>query len=340
LPREADLGGSHARSGQAHNQQFHAGVKDASDGAFVTIFQSLRSTVESIHGTPLLSYIVSVSERSLLVIDSDPAVHELLAGALNREDRKIQNVYDGREALSYLRANPCDLVLAGQGGNGSDGMRLVRKIRGIQPEVRIIVTGEQSAERAIDAMRARAYSYFHKPLAAGALAEMVHQALESSAWQNDIKILSARREWISMEVRCKLEAAERAVHLIGELIGEMPQEIWEDVATAFRELLLNAIEHGGKSDARKRVLVKLLRTARSLIVHVQDPGKGFSLESLHHSALCNPEDSPTRHVEIRAETGQRPGGFGILMARNLVDELLYNERGNEVMFVKYLDREK
>lgn len=29
-------------------------------------------------------------------------------------------------------------------------------------------------------------------------------------------------------------------------------------------------------------------------------------------------------------------GFGILMTRNLVDELVYNQRGNEVLFVKYL----
>jgi anti-sigma regulatory factor (Ser/Thr protein kinase) len=41
-------------------------------------------------------------------------------------------------------------------------------------------------------------------------------------------------------------------------------------------------------------------------------------------------------VEVRAERGQRPGGFGILMTRSLVDELVYNQRGNEVLFVKYL----
>jgi len=188
-------------------------------------------------------------------------------------------------------------------------------------------------------MRARAFGYVHKPLAPGAVAEIVHQALESHSWQNDVKILSGRPEWISLEIRCKLEAAERAVHLIGELETGIPPEVWDDTATAFRELLLNAIEHGGKSDARKRVQVKLLHTARALVVHLQDPGKGFSLESLQHSALGNPEDSPTRHVEIRAETGKRPGGFGILMARNLVDELLYNERGNEVVFVKYLKQQ-
>ena len=79
-----------------------------------------------------------------------------------------------------------------------------------------------------------------------------------------------------------------------------------------------------------------MRTAKSLIVQILDPGKGFSLNSLPHAAISNPEDSPIRHVEVRVESGQRPGGFGILMTRNLVDELIYNERGNGVMFVKYL----
>jgi len=75
-----------------------------------------------------------------------------------------------------------------------------------------------------------------------------------------------------------------------------------------------------------------------VIVHIHDPGKGFSLDLLPHAAISNPEDSPTKHVEVRANEGRRPGGFGILMTRNLADELLYNERGNAVLFVKYLDR--
>ena len=279
-----------------------------------------------------------MSERSLLVVDADPAVHQLVSDTLKRDPQTIENVSNGREALDQLKVRPFDLVMAPHGHNGSDGMKLLRRIRAIRPDAKIIVTGEPSARFALDAMRARAYSYIHKPLAPAPLAEIIHQALESSSWEKDVKVLSARPEWIAMEVRCKLEAAERAVHLIGELEPDLPAEVWEDVAAAFRELLLNAIEHGAKSDARKRVRVSLLHTSRSLVVHMRDPGKGFSLQTLQHSALSNPEDAPTRHVEIRAEQGQRPGGFGILMARNLVDELLYNERGNEVAFIKYLEQ--
>jgi hypothetical protein len=52
--------------------------------------------------------------------------------------------------------------------------------------------------------------------------------------------------------------------------------------------------------------------------------------------VSNSEDEPFRHVLVRNEKGIRPGGFGILMTRNFADELLYNAKGNEVMFIKYL----
>ena len=61
-------------------------------------------------------------------------------------------------------------------------------------------------------------------------------------------------------------------------------------------------------------------------------------QSKKHSALANPPDEPFRHIAEREATGMRPGGFGILMAKELVDDLLYNEQGNEVLLIKYLDK--
>ena len=40
---------------------------------------------------------------------------------------------------------------------------------------------------------------------------------------------------------------------------------------------------------------------------------------------------------MRNLQGLRPGGFGILIARNMVDEMIYNGRHNEVVLIKYLD---
>jgi hypothetical protein len=50
----------------------------------------------------------------------------------------------------------------------------------------------------------------------------------------------------------------------------------------------------------------------------------------------NPDDDPLHHVAVREERGLRAGDFGILMTKQLVDELVYNKRHNELMFVKFL----
>lgn len=274
--------------------------------------------------------------RRLLVYDTDPAIHELVAPVLQRDGRSIQDVYDRHEALEVLRHNDCDLVLAGQGRNGDDCLKLLRRMRSIRPEAKVILAGGRDRDGVLAAIRERVYAYFHKPISAGPLADMVQLALDATAWRDDIKVVSARPEWITLDVRCKLEAAERTTQFIREMLTDLEPHTAEDIAAAFRELLINAVEHGGRSDPSKRVRTSLLRTERAVITHIADPGKGFSLEALPHAAISNPDDSPTRHIGYREEQGQRPGGFGILMSRHLVDELLYNERGNAVLSVKYL----
>ena len=74
-----------------------------------------------------------------------------------------------------------------------------------------------------------------------------------------------------------------------------------------------------------------------LLYRIADPGTGFNIEDLPHAAIGGPPDDPVAHMHVREQKGIRPGGFGLLMVRGSVDELLYNEKRNEVVFVKYLD---
>jgi two-component system, OmpR family, response regulator len=274
--------------------------------------------------------------RNILVMDADQAVHRSLEGLLGKDSQRVSSAYDTTGAMERLRRLPFDVILAAQGNNGMDGLKLARAVRSIQPDARIILTGDKGSAGAIRALRAPAYAYFHKPLPEAPLADMVQRALESGPWRQDIRLISARPEWVECTVRCKLDAAERLTSFVREIESDLAGGACEDVTGAFEELLLNAIEHGGGSDPRKKVRVALVRMAHAVAGYIQDPGKGFSIKLLPHAAVCNPDDLPIRHVEIRAAHGQRPGGFGIMMARNLVDELVYNEPGNRVLFVKYL----
>ena len=111
----------------------------------------------------------------------------------------------------------------------------------------------------------------------------------------------------------------------------------ESVAHAFRELLTNAIEWGGKLDPTRKVRISCVRAKRMLLYRIADPGEGFDLDRLRHAAISNPADDPFQHIDVRDARGLRPGGYGLAMTRSLVDELIYNEARNEVICVKYLD---
>ena len=272
----------------------------------------------------------------LLMVQEDASVRESLARLLQRKDRRLKEVSEVPKAVALLRAERFDLVVAGHGSNGTDAMSLLQRLQAVRPDTKVILIGEPNPSRAISAVRAQAYGYVHVPFSGSYVADMVQQALVASSWREDIHILSGRPEWFTMDVRCRMEAAERATHLARELTSDLEFSACEDVTAAFRELLLNGIEHGGRSNPRKHVRVSVLRVAQAIVVHMSDPGKGFSFEKIAHAAVSNPENLPTLHAEIREQQGQRPGGFGILMASRLVDELLYNERGNEVLFVKKL----
>ena len=106
---------------------------------------------------------------------------------------------------------------------------------------------------------------------------------------------------------------------------------------AFHELLLNAVEWGGKLDPSRKVRISYLRAKRMLLYRIADPGPGFKFAELEHAAISHAPDQPTEHDAIRQQKGLRPGGFGLLLAKANVDDLLYNEAQNEVVFVKYLD---
>jgi anti-sigma regulatory factor (Ser/Thr protein kinase) len=73
-----------------------------------------------------------------------------------------------------------------------------------------------------------------------------------------------------------------------------------------------------------------------LLYRIADPGPGFKFEALSHAAGTDAANAIAHDAE-RSAKGLRPGGFGLMLIRAIADELIYNERRNEVLFVKYLD---
>jgi anti-sigma regulatory factor (Ser/Thr protein kinase)/CheY-like chemotaxis protein len=280
-----------------------------------------------------------VPVRTALLVGEDAAVEEQMLGTLEPGLWVRQRVADNAEALAMASSRHFDLILTSAKTSGIEDVELLRQLRFARPHVRLIILAEESTPAdVITSMREHAFSYFSKPFLPGALAVMIRHAIEEPCWDDGIDVVSATSEWIRINARCDIKTADRVLQFFDE-IAELPNPERNAVGMAFREMLMNAIEHGGRLDPRKQVEISYLRVCHMVTCRISDPGEGFTLDDIPHAAIANPPDDPLHHLEYREAKGMRPGGFGVLVSQRLVDELVYNEQGNEVTLIKYLDLE-
>ena len=113
------------------------------------------------------------------------------------------------------------------------------------------------------------------------------------------------------------------------------------------ETLLRAIRQRANQIARKPIepmaLLSLVREAITSgpelpidVISARANWVELAVPCTRAAAISHPDD-PIEHMNVREQLGLRPGGFGILTVKGSVDELIYNEKQNEVVFVKYLD---
>jgi CheY-like chemotaxis protein/anti-sigma regulatory factor (Ser/Thr protein kinase) len=277
----------------------------------------------------------AVQQKTALVVASGGDVDELLSRVLASDGWTIQRAVDNEHALARATTEPFDLIITAHKMLGPKDVELLRRIRSCRPHLRLIIlTDKFTPGDVISAMREGAFGYFSAPFQACELAAMVQAAIAAPCWDDGIEVLSATPAWVRVAARCDIDTAER---LLQFLRGVRDPDIPEGIITAFKEILLNAMEYGGHFDPSHHVEISFVRARRLVACRVKDPGEGFSLEELRHAAVNSHPDDPFSHVAVRETHGLRPGGFGILLAKKLVDEVIYGEQGNDVLLIKYVD---
>jgi len=274
----------------------------------------------------------------ILLVDDDGTTRHLVRGLLEAEGFSITTASDGLEALERFRIKAFDLILVDVWMPRMTGLDLLHRLgaEGFAPRV-VVMTSDDTPETLLGALKEQAHRFLRKPVDPRELVELVRAVIDAKPASRPIQVLSARPNWVELLVPCEVQSAERIQALLSRLDADLPEDVREAVGTAFRELLMNAIEWGGQLDPGRDVRIAYLRARRMVLYRIADPGKGFRFENLRHSALANATEQSFEHIQVRDEQGLRPGGFGLLMTRALVDELIYNEAQNEVVFVKYLD---
>jgi CheY-like chemotaxis protein/anti-sigma regulatory factor (Ser/Thr protein kinase) len=310
---------------------------------------------------------------TVLVVDDSAVERRRAGGALESTKRSagsgrslvedsfplgtIRVVYagNGREALAKIQESPPDLVVTDLVMPEMDGLGLVKEIRAAWPGIPVVLmTAHGSEEIAAAALQAGAASYVPKRYLARDLPETVqavlHLARANRQQQlvlehlveheakfelpNDLALVSPFVGFLQQQFkRGGLQPGEGDLHLpialhealINAIIHgnlEVPGYLRESEPEAYRECLTQRLVAPPYSDRRVHVVAR--ETREELVVVIRDEGPGFDVSTLPD--LTDTDD-------LKNATGR-----GLYLIRTFMDEVRFNDQGNEITLIKQRSR--
>jgi len=294
---------------------------------------------------------------TILVVD-DSAVDRRLIGGLLRQKSvcTIEYAANGVEALARMKDALPDLIVTDLTMPVMDGLELVREMRRHHPDVPVILmTAHGSEALAIEALEQGAASYVPKSQLADRLPKTMEEVLAMArAARSSERLLGCLgRTEFSFRLDNDAALVDPLVDLVGRMVAGMKLCDFAgrlQIGVALKEALLNALFHGsleiGMVSDTEGQDVLIQETDESLVERrrgeppyrdrrtyvdvrispdearfvVRDEGPGFDV-----AAVPTPGDAGTLEPER---------GRGLSLMRAFMDELTFNETGNEVTMVK------
>jgi CheY-like chemotaxis protein len=296
---------------------------------------------------------------TVLVVDDSAVDRRLVGGLLKQANLQVELAENGKDALQCIRSMPIDLVVTDLQMPELDGLGLVRHIRDHGPSMPVIlITAHGSEDLAIEALHAGAASYVPKSELAQSLAQVVDEVLALTREDRNYERLNKCQT--RAEFTFLLENDTALVDPIVELVQQLITSLGLCDTTgklrtgmALQQALTNSIVHGNLeltadqvqdareamvtgrgrsllaqrkheppySDRRVFVDVRISRDEARFVI--RDEGPGFDASQYRQDGGVD--------AELKR-------GRGIRLMRMFMDELAYNERGNEVTMVKYREK--
>ena len=227
----------------------------------------------------------------ILVIGSSNELVDTLSRDPGLHAHEIETCEGAVEALHRLQSHAVDVVVTNPATSLREDAALCTLLRDRRPGVKVIALAPAvPPDDVIAALRAHVFACFTQPFAVREVADMVRAALAAGEWSDGIEVVSGAQHWLTLRVSCRLLTADRLVRFMTALqSGLMGLRFRERdlLITAFREMLLNAMEHGGGFDPEQVIEVTAARTARAIVYHFRDPGPGFDRGALAHAAVSS-----------------------------------------------------
>jgi two-component system response regulator HydG len=199
----------------------------------------------------------------LLVVDDDVALLRALERTFRQAGYDVTAVANGEQALAVMRERMPTLVISDLLMPGMDGIELLREARALDPPPEVLlITGNASVERAVEAMRLGAFDFVEKPIQRDRLLMLVQRALER-------RVLT--RE--NAQLRERLADREGIERLVGVSAPVVElRRLIEQIAPADVPVLVS-----GESGTGKEVVADLL--------HAQSPRRSGPLIKISCAAI-------------------------------------------------------
>lgn len=267
-----------------------------------------------------------------LIVEDHPDQADMVARILRIHDMEPVVAGTGMTGLELARTLAPDVVLLDlmlPDINGFEVCRRLRTDRSTMLTPIVMLTALNDADNRVRGFRVGANAYVTKPYG---IAELFRAIEAARAWRREMERSNLQGE-IHIELNSEITLLNDLNDFLLHLCRETPftNEQVLHLRQAVLEMAQNAIEWGNKHQSERLVAIRYRVYSDRVEIVVRDQGTGFDRNHLPHAAA--PGD-PFTHLDVRDKLGLRAGGFGLMICKGMVDELTYNDAGNEVTLLK------
>ncbi len=273
-----------------------------------------------------------MTTATALIVEDDPDQAELVSRLVRLRKFDPIVVGTGSSALEMARTLQPSVVLLDLMLPDASGFDICRSLRGDRETMLlpiVMLTALDDAKNRTHGYRVGANAYISKPYHPEALFQAISTAckwrteLERKRVQGEIHVILNSEIAFLQEVNDFLMSVSQLSPLSQEQVLHLRQ--------AIMEMGHNAIEWGNRHQSDRLVDIFYRIHDNHVAITVRDQGEGFNRTEIPHAA--SPDD-PVAHMDVREKLGLREGGFGMLITEGMVDEMRYNDVGNEVTLIK------
>ena len=294
----------------------------------------------------------------LLVVDDSPSDLGLVVAHIqnSRPDWEVHTAPSGADALAQIATIDFDVLLTDLRMPNMDGIQLIRAMKRLRPELPVIVvTARGSEELAVEALQTGAASYVPKNQLVERLVETVEQVIERVRVDHGYQrvLSSCQRTKSEFLIKNDLALIPPLVDLIQQVAYGMNLVDANErrrLGVALDEAILNAMYHGNlelPADDLHEIRPSLRSGQRVLMFESRANAAPYKDRRVRVSAIISPDEGrfivrddgngfdPSIFPDAKdPRTLEEEGGRGLVLMKSFMDEVTFNEAGNEVTLLK------